>query len=220
MTEVCNLVFSFQESLKLLPGLALFPLSFYLATKKIGVSISCSAQMGMNRFSPTRVKSVVLSNNKDKPITIFDVFGVVEDHIQFPVHQFEPPLVLKALETASIATDEYSFLTVGNDEWEPSMDPTTKIDFYVTTTDGTFKCKSFSKPLMIAQAIQQEYVMAMRHTSQMNGKVISKKIKFFMVYTFGNDEKTALIETGGRLDESTGLDFNSISIDNMQSSEK
>lgn len=220
MTETCNLVFSFQEFLKLVPGLVIFPLSFYLAIKKIGVSISCSAQMGEDLFFPARVKSLVLSNNKDRPITIYEVFGVFGDHIQFPVHQFEPPLVLKALETMSIATERYSFLTVGSNEWQPSMAPNEKIDFYITTTEGSIKCKSFAKPMMIVQAIQQGYVMATRYTKQINGKVISKKIRFIMVYAVGNDEKTALIESGGLLDEFTGLGFNSISLNHMQSVEK
>lgn len=220
MTDICNLAFSFQELLKLAPGLVIFPLSFYLAIKKIGISVSCSAQMGEDCFFPARVKNVVLSNNKDRPIAIYDVFGVFGEHIQFPVHQFEPPLILKALETISIATERYSFLTIGRDEWQPSMGPNEKIDFYVTTTEGAIKCKSFARPMMISQAILQGYVMATRFTKQINGKVISKKIRFIMVYAVGNDEKTALIESGGLLDEFTGLGFNSISQNHMQSVEK
>lgn len=199
-----------QEWLKIAPGLALFPATAYLAWKKFGTSVSCDAMLTSNHFLPNRFSSVVLSNNKDRPVTIFEVIVVVEDHIQLLVEKFDPPLVLKSLETVSISTSPYSALSVGGDDWEPELLADTKLDFYVGVPGGYKKCKSLDRPMMLDAVRMSDYVTAERQTFKFNGKVLGANVRFILVYLDGKEGRTAFVSHQGLLDEYAGLPFNTL----------
>ena len=202
-----------------MPGLALFPFTGYLAWKKLGTSVSCSAMITSSHFLPTRFSSVVLSNNKDRPVTIFEVIAVVEDHVQLLVEKFDPPLVLKSLETISMSTTPYSALRVGGKDWEPELLLGSKLDFYIGIPGGYKKCSTLHRPVMLSPISMSGFVTADRETSSYNGKVISSSVRFILLYLDNKESRTALVSHHGMLDEYVGLPFNHLPPDALQSVE-
>lgn len=199
-----------QEFLKVAPGLALFPLTGYLAWKKFGTSVSCNAIMNSSHFLPNRFSSLVLSNNKDRPVTIFEVIVIVGDHVQLLVEKFDPPLVLKSLETVSISTTPYSALSIGGDAWELDFQQDTNLDFYIGIPGGYKKCATLHRPMMFDPIRMTDYVTAARHTSLCNGKVLSSSVRFIFVYLDEKEPRTSFISHQGMLDEYLGLPFNNL----------
>lgn len=198
---------SIQEFFKVAPGLALFPLTGYLAWKKFGTSVSCDVVLTSSHFLPNRFSSLVLSNNKDRPVTIFEVIVVVEDHIQLLVEKFDPPLVLKSLETVSISTTPYSSLRVGGEDWELGALSTSKMDFYIGVPGGYKKCAALRRPMMLDPIRMSDYVTAERETATYNGKVLSSSVRFILVYLHDKESRTSFISHHGMLDEYVGLPF-------------
>src|ERR1035441_11057296 len=96
---MCDLVFSIQEFLKVVPGLVLFPFSLYFCWKRIGTRVLASAIIAHEIALPPRISSVVLRNLKDKPLAIFAIYAVVNDDVCFEVDHFDPPIIIKPLES-------------------------------------------------------------------------------------------------------------------------
>lgn len=205
-----NVVFSVQEFFKVVPGIVIFPLSFILAWKKFRTSVSCLVKINSNNFLPTQFSSVVLSNNKDRPVTIFEVVAVIDDRYQVSVEKFDPPLVLKALETLSVVTTPYSALYTHEGEWEPEILAGTKLTLYVVVPKGIHKCKDLSRPHTINARAFRNYITPLKETYVHSGKTASNKVKFLLYYMDGNQRRLSFISYAGMLDESKGLPFNAI----------
>ncbi len=117
---MCNLVFSLQEFLKLVPGLVLFPFSLYFAWKKIGNKVLASISTSHEMIVAPRISSVAIRNMRDKPLTVFEIYAVIDDDVYFQVEKFDPPIIIKPLESALIETRPYSRLNLGREIFDPT----------------------------------------------------------------------------------------------------
>lgn len=214
---VCDLVFSLQEFLKIVPGLAIFPLSFYLAWKKIGTSISCSITMRSNRITARRISNVVLTNHKDRPITIFAIQAVAKD-ISFVVEEFDPPIVLKALETMTIDTRPYSMLELGDSEWEPDFLQKLEI-FLITPRKKAIKCKEESHPSVVKMRAFNHLKTASKITKTFNGVAYNDKAKYAISFKQNSDIKTAIVDISGFINDPWKYTYNMIPAEFLQSEE-
>ncbi|NDI85195.1 hypothetical protein [Undibacterium crateris] len=197
---MCDLVFSFQEFLKIVPGLVIFPLTFYLTWKKFGTNVSCSVEHKSNRISANQFTNIVLANHKDRPVTIFEISAVLNNDIALIIQKCDPPLVLKPLETISVPADPYSSLYVNGSLWEP--DPlfllNGKLDVYLVTSGDIIKCKKFPIPKVKFIEKFSHLKLASKTTMTFNGVVYSnEKIIYAIVYKANNENKTAFIDSSG-----------------------
>lgn len=206
-----------QEFLKIVPGIAIFPLSFYLAWKKIGESVSCSVTMSTSRISAGRVSAVVVTNHKDKPITIFEIQAVSDNDITFVVEKFDPPLVIKALETVTIDTKPYSMLLVGGDKWEPGFVASHKIDIYLVTPGKTIKCKMVSHPTLDKISEFKKYRQAAKVNKIYNGIAYNENAKYAITYKDGEGVKTAIVDVSGFINGEWRFRYNMIPTEHMTS---
>jgi hypothetical protein len=217
---MCDLVFSLQEFLKLVPGIAIFPLSFYLAWKKIGTSVSCSVSYSSSRVSANQFKDIVLANNKDKPITIFEIQAVIDNDISFSVDKFDPPIVLKSLETISISAKPYSSLYIGEQQWEPDPLFRGKLDIYLSTPTGIVKCKNTSHPDTNTFEKLGHFNRAAKITNKFNGIVYSKgKAAYAITYKSGTGVKTAIVDVSGFISGDWDYQYNFVQPEHMKSIE-
>ncbi len=214
-----DLVFSVQEFLKLVPGIAIFPLSFYLAWKKIGSSISCSVKWQSSRISANRISNVVITNNKDKPVTIFEIIGIYENHIYFIIEEFKSPMILKSLETTSITTSHYSNLDLPDGNWEIEPSHANKFQIYLSTPDGLIKCKLKIDPVYQKNKMLDEYIFASKMTRTFNGIAYNNKAAYAVTFPSGQSTKTVIIDTSGFIVGAEELGCNLISVANMASAE-
>lgn len=143
---MCSLVFSIQEFLKLVPGLAIFPFSLYFAWKKVGNKVAASISTSHETTLAPRIREVVVRNMKDKPLTVFAIYAVVNEDVYFQVEKFEPPITVKPLESVQIETRPYSRLSIGEGKFEPAFMPPENIELYLVLARKAVKCKMMSHP--------------------------------------------------------------------------
>jgi hypothetical protein len=219
---MCDFVFSLQEFLKLVPGIAIFPLSFYLAWKKIGTSVSCSMSYSSSRISANQITNIVLANEKDKPITIFEIQAVMDNDISFSVDKFDPPIVLKSLETITISAKPYSELYIGDQQWEPDALSFGfgKIDLYLSTPGKIIKCRNISHPDSNKLNKLSHFRQASKFTNKFNGVVYSSsKAAYAITYKSSSTTKTAIIDSSGFISGDWDYIYNFVERDLMRSTE-
>ncbi|WP_289118079.1 hypothetical protein [uncultured Idiomarina sp.] len=213
---MCDLLFSFQEFLKIVPGLAIFPLTFYLAWRKIGRKVSCSLTVGSDRISEERITSIVLTNHKDSPVAIFEVSAVCEDDISLSLEKPNPPIILKSLESVVIETEPYSNLTIGGDKYSPEL-LFGKIQVYVACSDEIIKCKMVSHPTLFNHMKFNHLTQASKNTYKFNGFVYNEKVKYAIIYNMNSEVKTAFVDHSGFISGDGDFHYNLAPQEQMRS---
>jgi hypothetical protein len=217
---MCELVFSIQEFLKIVPGLVIFPLSFYLAWKKLGTNVSVSITSGADRITPVRITRVNLSNFKDRPIAIYSIHAVINKEITYEIDRFEPPLILKALESLSLDTKPYSRLYLGADVYEPDLLHPSRVDIYLGLADRLIKCKMVDHSSFFPMKKLEAYRKAVKETKKFNGEVYDEHTAFAITYKEDGKKKTAFVHSSGLISRDWDFPFNIIPTSSMTDEEQ
>jgi hypothetical protein len=216
-----ELVFSIQEFFKLVPGLVIFPFSFYIAAKKIGTSISYTYTWNMDHLGG-RFSAITLVNHKDKPVVIKGI-KVVYEGVGILLDSFETPIILKAYEATVINPPAYSFLKLHGKEWDIPFSVTAKIDMLVVVPGGVHKCKPiFSKWYIFKKFYRRKKngLDAKKIVVKYNGKVYNpKNTSYILVYAHDGDILTTFVEKLGAIVDSTGLGCNFLTEHQLWSAE-
>lgn len=215
-----QLVFSFQEFLKLIPGLVIFPFTIYLAAKKIGTSISFNIGWTLNHLGG-HFTAVTLINQKDKPVIIKSL-TLVYQNIQIELDRFDIPHILKPYEAIVINPKPYSYLVVDGKQWEIPFSAHREIELYVVVAGGIHKCKSLTKaPRIYSKFVgPKAYKRAEKHLFQQNGEVYNPhNIEFILVYGYKGKMLTTFVEKSGAIVDSTGLNIHFLNASQMRSVE-
>ena len=192
-----DMIFSVQEFLKVVPGLIMIPLSFYLGWKKVGSNVSCVYSIASETFSETRISNVVLTNKKDKPIVVFEIFIIIDNEIRFQVERFEVPLILKPLEASVIITGKYSSIVCDEEEFEISKLLFNKIEVYLSTASGVLKCASGEHPGLTSFMKFPNISTASKITKSHNGIVFNSSTVYAIDYRINSDAMTLLVDNSG-----------------------
>ncbi len=214
---MCDLVFSIQEFLKIVPGLFIFPLSFYLAWKKIGTKVSISYAIRHERTLPRRIDAITLTNHKDKPVTIFSIHAIIGKSIFYEVDRFDPPLILKALESLQLTPKPYSNLYVGNDRYKPDFSTQENVELYIAVPDKIIRCQNTSHPSLRAFHQFNSYQLAIKSTQQFNGLVYNENAAYAITYRMDSTISTAIVDTSGFIGRGWDYRFNMIPQEYMKS---
>lgn len=186
-----------QEFLKVVPGLAVFPLSFYLAWKKIGTRVVATTTIGIDRTTASRITHVDLSNLKDRPVAIYAIHAVLNEEISYEISKFEPPLILKALESMRVETLPYSRLRLGADSYKPEFFSPNRIDIYLALSDRMIKCKTGEHPSFLPLKKLDRYQRAVKETEKFNDLVYNENAAYAITYRQQGQLKTAIVDTSG-----------------------
>lgn len=197
MQTTCELVFSIQEFFKLVPGLVIFPLSFYLAWKKLGTNVSASYSVRHQKTVEPRLDSVVLTNHKDRPLTVFSIHAVVANEIIYEVEEFDPPIVIKALESIRIETTAYSSLHVGGDSYRPDSAGFNEVTLYLCVPGRVVRCSHIDTPSSLRLVSQLGCRMARKQTNRFNHQVYNDDAKFAITYKLGSVLETVIVDKSG-----------------------
>ena len=182
-----NLIFSAQEFLKILPGLAIFPLTFYLAWKKIGYNITCSVTTTTQRTSSPRISSILLVNHKDRPVPVYAIQAVIAGKKTFTVEEFNPPLILKAFEAITIETAPYSSLDFSDGPWKPPFG-TNELEIFLITGGKTVKIAIENHPSIRKLQKFLSYEHGTKMICHFNGKVYNKNVAYAIAYKKGSEK--------------------------------
>ncbi len=201
-----------SEILKVVPGIIMFPVAFYLGYKKIGARISATYVFGSDTLSAPRIKSLKLTNQKDKAVTIFNIFALTADNVSIELEDLDPPVVLKAFETVVIKTTPYSSIYVGNSEWRmvgsALMSPAFQI--VLLTSNGVIKCQTAWLKDIHTYLKKRGYRPGSTFRRRFNGIVYDKFQKFAVVYSKEKEIRTFFVHERGVISNDKALPFNFI----------
>lgn len=216
----CELVFSVQEFLKLIPGLAIFPFSFYLAAKKIGTGVSFSYTWNSSSIGE-RFSSIVIVNRKDKPVIINKIVARCEG-VEIELNSFEEPLILKSYEAALVIPEAYSFLFFNDKPWTiPHKVAEGNVDLFLVLSDGhRHKCKQLFKVRKFFAKKYHPVPTASKYKVEYNGIMYNPEtIQFIVLYFHDGNQMTTFIERSGLITDPTGLGINMLRQEQMVSPE-
>jgi hypothetical protein len=203
----CEIVFSIQEFLKVVPGIIIFPLSFFLAWKKIGVSVSFSYSFNMDNLGG-RFTSLVLVNNKDKPV-IINKITIGYAGVNFVLDEFIPPLILKPYEAILVQPKDYSYLEVKNELWEIPYTVYEHPEIYIQIPTGIYKCNLLGKAKSLFKVKLPLTNIAKKFTFNSHGKVYNPYTTLYViVYKYESQTLVTFVEKSGFITDATGLPGN------------
>jgi hypothetical protein len=215
--KICELALSFQEFLKIIPGIVIFPFSLYFAWKKIGINVAASFSVKSDRITASRISEVVLVNYKDKPITIFAIYAIIENDVYWEVDKFDPPIILKPLESCRIETKPYSELYLGIERYEPGfisdIMKQNKVDIYIATSYKIFKCKRISHPNLLKIPAFKNYRSTTKSTRRFNNIVYNDRAVYAITYVINSEIITAIVDRAGLINGNFNFGFNALPTD-------
>lgn len=214
---MCELVLSVQEFLKIVPGIVLFPLSFYLTWKKLGTKVIASITLGSDRITASRITYVDLSNLKDRPIAIYSMHAVVNNMVTYEIDKFEPPVILKPLESLRVETKPFSSLWLDGNKYELDIVKNNDIAVHLVISNGIIKCMTGSHPCFLPIRKFANYKIANKVVKQYNNIVYGDNVVYAIIYMQQSQTKTAFVDTSGLISREWGFGFNIIPQSSMLS---
>ena len=196
-----DLLSHFAGFMKIVPGIVMLPLSFYLGFKKIGTKATLSYTLTKQAHTAGSISSVTISNKKDKPIVLYDIYIKINNETIIEIKKFSPPVVIKGLETTVIEFEDVSSYSDGERDvaLHSFFDSDNLLDFYSSTPDSClkFKLQGISSPM--AQAFKSNSPFVTPTRKEFKGIIYGRNIRWAITYKFNDTEKTSFINDGGIL---------------------
>lgn len=167
-------------------------LSIYFACQKIGNKITLTYQVSGGKYKAEQITKLVISNRKDKTVSIWSVDAVLENDIRYEVFKPDVPLILKSGESVSIAPKPYSYLSLDGDQFAPLF-LFGKIDFYANVGNKLIKCIDEK----ITNNKKHSYRIATKSSISLDGHLYNESVRFILIYYFDGVKQFAFFEDNG-----------------------
>ena len=189
--------FSFQEFLKIVPGLLIFPISLYLGLQKIGTRVNAGISFGNNPISPLCIRYVDLRNMKDRTIVIYSIFvSINNDEYLLELKKCNPPLILKGYQSTIVEIPPYSFLLLDGKKFELDKSMTEKSTIYLELAHSTVKCNTLNYQKPISKRLSK-YRILENITNNFNGIIYDENAVYAITYSSCSRVKTAIVNQSG-----------------------
>jgi hypothetical protein len=153
---------------------------------------------------------------KDKPLPVFEIYAVVGD-VYFEVEQFDPPIIVKPLESIQVQTKPYSRLSLQTGKFEPSFIPSENIGLYLVLDRKVVKCKMVSHPYTNVIPALKKYRIAVKETATFNGQVYNEDSTYAIIYRVNSETKTAIVDRSGFICRNWNFWFNTTPKEHLKS---
>lgn len=203
-----------------IPGIILGGFSLYFAHQKIGEKIFVSYSIGHSRITENRISELEFINKKNKPISIFSIHAVIDNHVVVDIDKFKIPIILKPLESLHIETPAFSALYLGGERYKAEYGPPYNVDIYIVNDTKKIKCITINHPSISAFFDFEHFINTTKSIKKFNGKVYNENVKFAITYRFDSQEYTALVEDWGFIAEGWNFKYNQIPPEYMSSKDK
>jgi len=167
-------------------------LSGYFAYQKIGNKISLTYQVNIGGYADEQINNLVISNRKDKTISIWSIDAVLENDIRFEVYKPKAPLILKSGESVSVSPEQYSYLHLDGDRFIPKF-LFGKIDFYANLGNRRVKCIDEK----ISDKRNGVYRVATKSKVSLDGHLYNENVRFVLIYYFDDEKQFSFFENNG-----------------------
>lgn len=184
-------------------------LSGYFAYQKIGNKIGLTYQVTIGGYSDEQISNLVISNRKDKTISIWSIYAVLENDIKFEVYKPVAPLILKSGESVSVSPEKYSYLHLDGDRFLPKF-LFGRIDFYANLGNKMVKCIDEK----ISDKRNSLYRVATKSKVSLDGHLYNENVRFVLIYFFEGEKQFAFFETNGFIGHEWGKTPNHMGVDN------
>jgi hypothetical protein len=216
MTEY---LFNFQEFLKIVPGLLIFPISLYLGLQKIGTKVSARISFGSNPISPFCIRYVDLRNMKYRTIVVYSIFASInDDEYLVELKRCNPPLILKAHQSVIAEIPPYSFLLLDGKKFEIDESMNTKTTIYLELAHKTIKSYTLNYQKPISKKLSK-YRVLKNVTNNFNGIIYDKHAIYAITYGSEYRVKTAIINDSGTFSGDWNFSVLQIPMKSMRSKE-
>ena len=202
------------EFLKVVPGILLFPFSFYFGYKKIGHSVGCQVTIQISRVLGIYINSIVFQNHKDRPIAIMEIFGI-QNNVKFQIEVPKTPILLKGLETIVVKPELYTKYVVKGERFEVNMKDIVSLQIFVVTPEKTIPCKHIFRPESELEKYHKGREVADKIRCQFNDVVYGEKSRFAIVHYDGKVTKTTTVDEHGFIDDSDLFGCSHIPVSNL-----
>lgn len=211
--------FSFQEFLKVVPGVLIFPISLYLGLQKIGTKVSARISFGSNPISPFCIRYVDLRNSKDRTIVIYSIFASInDDEYLVELKRCNPPLILKSHQSIIAEIPPYSFLLLDGKKFELDDSMIAKTTIYLELAHKTVKCDTLRYHKRISKKLSK-YRVLKNVTNNFNGIIYDKHAIYAITYGSEYRVKTAIINDSGTFSGDWNFSVLQIPMQSMRSKE-
>lgn len=163
----------------------------YFSLQKVGTKIAAEYKVSKSRFCAQHISNIVLSNKKDKTISIWSIHAVFDKDFKLELDKFDPPKILKAYETVSLLLPKYSSLGINGDNFIPDYFRG-NVSLYIDTGDKFIKCKE-----EIKKDFLNFYTPINRNSYKFNGHVFDESVAFILNYFYSDKSYTAFICKSG-----------------------
>lgn len=182
-------------------GLISLPLTLYFAWMKLGYRVGASITWGSDKFTAAGIRSITLSNLKDRSIVIFEIH-FEHDGISFPFKAFDPPLVLKSLEATTILSEDVSEYSVDGAQFDSMrlVASSARTHVFIDTLNGPIRCVVKNRPSRLMFASGRKLRLATTATWRFNNRVYGRTSKYAIVYSVAGKSETALVHESGYID--------------------
>lgn len=203
--DILSIVWGWTD-LHFRPVIALLASIFaiFFAFKRIGHKVNVTYATTFGGLSDKRISNMVFQNKKDKPLSIYKIVAIFDKSYYLEIHRCSPPLILKPYESISIETEEYSYLSVGEDRYSPEL---RGAEIYVESDDKIIKCRS--KP---HKALAFDYMKVSKTINKFNDVVYTDDIAYILVYAVNNVDRTAFLYHSGIILHEWDFHFNGIKL--------
>lgn len=165
--------------------------TIYFAIKKIGNSVTAQYTFSSPLFSEEYISNVVLSNKKDKTLSVWSINAVFDKNFTLTLEKFNPPIILKAYETVSISLPKYSSLSIDLDKYIPNY-TTNDTNIYIDIGHKLIKCKNNTKKDSLSH-----FTSVSMNITKFNGHVFDETVAYIMAYYYQGKSYTAFITGSG-----------------------
>ncbi len=189
--------FNFQEFLKIVPGLLIFPISLYLGLQKIGTKVNAGISFSSNPISPYCIRYVDLRNMKDRTIVIYSIFvSINNDEFLLELKKCIPPLILKGYQSTIAEISPYSFLLLDGKKFQLDKSMTEKSTIYLELAHSTVKCNTLNYQKPISKKLSK-YRILENITNNFNGIIYDEHAVYAITYASHSRVKTAIVNQSG-----------------------
>jgi hypothetical protein len=165
--------------------------TIYFAIKKIGNKVTAQYTFSSPLFSEEYISNVVLSNKKDKTLSVWSINVVFDKHFTLTLEKFNPPIILKAYETVSLSLPKYSSLSVGSDRYKPNY-LAKDVNIYIDIGHKLIKCEKNSKKDNLSH-----FTSVSMSITKFNGHVFDETVAYIIAYYYQGKSYTAFIAESG-----------------------
>ena len=165
--------------------------TIYFAIKKIGHKVTAQYIFSIPLFSEEYISNVVLSNKKDKTLSVWSINVVFDKNFNLTLEKFNPPIILKAYETVSLSLPKYSSLSAGSDRYKPNY-LAKDLNIYIDIGHKLIMCEKNSKKDNLSH-----FKPVSMNITKFNDKVFDETVAYIIAYYHQGKSYTAFIAESG-----------------------